>query len=224
MDQKWIPVLVIVAFYQIVTSGALQETIVREGQNADITCNPKEKGSISIWFRVLDKSGMEFIASYGQNGLKKTQTTPPSSSFSEAKILSNTLVLKSFKKDKDSGIYSCASLYQGKELKFGEVTRLVGEEVKPVTTTKPVTSPSTTAPACVCNTKTSEGSTDPSLTCTPLILGPLAGGCGLLLLLLIVTVLYCNKIRTNRCPHHYKRKPRPMPPGKQMQMHTNRHM
>ncbi|KAM6980665.1 T-cell surface glycoprotein CD8 alpha chain [Aplochiton taeniatus] len=41
--------------------------------------------------------------------------------------------------------------------------------------------------------------------CDPRMWGPLASGCGLLFLLLIVTICYCNRIRTRRCPHHYKR-------------------
>lgn len=36
-------------------------------------------------------------------------------------------------------------------------------------------------------------STEPSMFCAPIILAPLAGGCGLLLLLLIVTSVYCNR-------------------------------
>ncbi|KAG7229562.1 hypothetical protein INR49_012577 [Caranx melampygus] len=50
-----------------------------------------------------------------------------------------------------------------------------------------------------------------TLFCSTAILGPLAGGCGLLLLLLIITTVYCNHTRTRRCPHHYKRKPRTAP-------------
>lgn len=37
--------------------------------------------------------------------------------------------------------------------------------------------------------------------CTPLILGPLVGGCGLLLLLLIITTVYCNSESTRE--HKY---------------------
>ncbi|KAM9362214.1 T-cell surface glycoprotein CD8 alpha chain, partial [Symphorus nematophorus] len=128
-------------------------------------------------------------------------------------------ILKSFEKAKDSGIYCCASLIKGIELKFGEVTRLVAEKVEvapPIPTTSTKQSTCTTATPCVCDNNNKPGETSPFMFCTPIILGPLVGGCGLLLLLLIITTVYCHKIRTRRCPHHYKRQQRTMPAGKQM--------
>ncbi|MEQ2250977.1 hypothetical protein ILYODFUR_006374 [Ilyodon furcidens] len=144
------------------------------------------------------------------------------------KKLNNDFVLtvKSFNKTNDNGMYSCASLVKGNELKFGPVTthRVPEKTIKPIPTSKanevPTTSQTSTTPrSCLCPDRNNLGS---SMSCAPIILGPLAGGCGLLLLLLIITILYCNKIRTRRCPHHHKRKMRMMAPEKQMI--TNRHI
>ncbi|KAI3370334.1 hypothetical protein L3Q82_025107, partial [Scortum barcoo] len=221
MDQKWI--LVILVFCQIffcwvvnniaipillhlleITSGASEDTIIQDNQQVEIKCEPAERGSLIVWFRVLEKSS-EFIASFSATGvLKKNSSSFSSFKYSESRP--HTLTLVSFNKGRDSGIYTCGSLYKGNELKFGKVTRLVGVKVTTkaplATTTKQ--SPFTTATPCVCNNKKEKIS--PSMLCEPIILGPLAAGCGLLLLLLIITTTYCNKIRTRRCPHHYKRK------------------
>lgn len=109
-------------------SAAGEEMRPKEGQQVEIKCSPAEVGSMVIWFRVLDKSGMEFIASFSNNGVKKAAKTPPSSAFSYDSIRQSTLILKSFSAASDSGVYSCASLFKGNELKFGAVTRLVGGE------------------------------------------------------------------------------------------------
>ncbi|XP_070758886.1 T-cell surface glycoprotein CD8 alpha chain [Enoplosus armatus] len=221
MDQKWIQILAILVFYQNITSGAVEEKTLKEGDLFEINCNPGELGTMIVWFRMLDKSGMEFIASCAMTGKMKTSTPSFTSIFRDTKFQQHVLILKSFNKTRDSGVYSCASLYKGNELIFGKLTRLVGEkaEVAPLATT-PKQNLCTTVPPCVCNNK--PGATSPSTSCTLIILGPLAGACGLLVLLLIITILYCNKIRTRRCPHHYKRKPRSTAPGTQMK--TNRHV
>ncbi|XP_073323665.1 T-cell surface glycoprotein CD8 alpha chain isoform X2 [Pagrus major] len=218
MEQKWIHILVILAFYQKITSGAGEDMAVNEGQQVDIRCRPPEPGSMIIWFRVLDKSGMEFIGSFSNTGVKKPNTKPPTSIFTFTKIAQDYLTLKSFKEADDSGIYSCASLHKGTELRFGTVTRLVVEKAAQPTST-PIDneqSRCTDAPPCNCINSSGKAETGLSMFCTPIILGPLVGGCGLLLLLLIITTVYCNKIRTKRCPHHYKRKPRAAADGKQM--------
>nr|XP_046240428.1 T-cell surface glycoprotein CD8 alpha chain isoform X1 [Scatophagus argus] len=217
MNQKWIHIVVILVFYQQMTSGAGGDKVVKDKTPVDIVCNPEGSGTMIVWFRVLDTSGMEFIASFSTNGIKKADTASSSSVFDYSKITQKTIVLKSFDKTKDSGAYGCALLQKGVELKFGSVTRLVGEKEK--VTPKPDTTTATpkqctTAKPCVC-TKSKPGDAASSVFCNTIILGPLVGGSGLLLLLLIVTALYCNKIRTRRCPHHYKRKPRTTG-GKQM--------
>lgn len=92
----------------------------------EITCAPvsKTKSNMVIWFRVQDNAGMEFIASFStKDGMKKTDFN--NEVFSEEQINKNILILKAFKKARDSGVYSCASI-NGNALVFGEVTRLAG--------------------------------------------------------------------------------------------------
>ncbi|XP_008278755.1 T-cell surface glycoprotein CD8 alpha chain isoform X2 [Stegastes partitus] len=229
MDPKWIQILVILVFYPKMTSGAegTKEKTVKEGELVEIECRPPESTNMIIWFRALDNSGMEYIASFTSNGIEKSKSSNFDQIFSHGTIYKNTLKLKAFQKSRDSGVYGCATLHLGKELKFGTATRLLGQETRKDT---PVGSP-TKAPnnqiaavtPCNCNDKYKKtGAAIPSLYCSVVILGPLAGGCGLLLLLLIITAVYCNRIRTRRCPHHYKRKPRMGAPEKQMM--TNRHV
>lgn len=100
---------------------------IKQDQSAEIECRPRETGTMTIWFRILDKAGMEFIASFS-NGVKKDTDGRPSSTFSFSKIYKNIVILQSFDRNKDSGLYGCASLVKGKELAFGEVTKLVGGE------------------------------------------------------------------------------------------------
>ncbi|XP_018555782.1 T-cell surface glycoprotein CD8 alpha chain isoform X1 [Lates calcarifer] len=223
MDQKWIQILVILVFYPTMTSGD-GDVRVMEGESVEIKCKPPEEFySTLIWFRVLDNSGMEFIASFSRGGsLKAPKALPPA--FNMDKISKDILKLNSFSKARDSGTYICASI-QNNAVKFGEVTQVRGEvEVAtraPPTTTANPRLPTTTTP-CVCTNNIKPVETHPTTYCSLIILGPLAGGCGLLFLLLVITILYCNHVRTRRCPHHHKRKPRSTAPGKQMKV--NRHI
>lgn len=146
----------------------------------DIECQPNETGTLTIWFRVLDNAGMEFIASFS-NGVKKDTESNPSSTFTYGKIRSHKVTLVEFSRERDSGLYGCSSLIKGKELRFGPLTRLFGgefadsglggdtreaseptqvflssERVKPkptVAQTTPSRHPATSAPACACNSK-----------------------------------------------------------------------
>ncbi|XP_036385858.1 T-cell surface glycoprotein CD8 alpha chain [Megalops cyprinoides] len=45
-------------------------------------------------------------------------------------------------------------------------------------------------------------------SCSWIIWTPVAGGCGLLFIILIIIICYCNRMRKRRCPHHYKRRPK----------------
>uniref|UniRef100_H3BY08 Ig-like domain-containing protein n=1 Tax=Tetraodon nigroviridis TaxID=99883 RepID=H3BY08_TETNG len=217
MEPRWRTVLVLLVFYQssASTSGDPRQLgPLKEKANVDIECQPPgagTAGTLTTWFRVLNKpERMEFIAAFS-NYVRKTAESGPSSSFNYTKIRSHKVTLNSFRSEHDSGLYACAALVKGRELNFGPLTRLIGEPVRQTPTVAPTTPsqrPVTSAPACTCP----RGDVGPSLFCTPLILGPLVAACGLLLLLLIVTTLYCNRIRTRRCPHHYKRKPRESEP------------
>ncbi|XP_013872515.1 T-cell surface glycoprotein CD8 alpha chain isoform X2 [Austrofundulus limnaeus] len=204
MDPKWIQVLVMLLFSQKINSASAHVAKAKEGKDVSIQCTPKKDGaSMVIWFRVLDKSGMEFIASVALSGQLKKSAHYFDQIFRLTE--SHTLTLKSFKRE-DSGIYSCACLVGGNRLEFGAVTKLeLEEEIKKATEAPApqLTAQMTTTNKCDCKDK---DQTDSSMFCAPIILGPLAGGCGLLLLLLFITTIYCNKMRTRRCPHHHRRK------------------
>lgn len=100
---------------------------VMEGESVEIKCKPPEEFySTLIWFRVLDNSGMEFIASFSRGGsLKAPKALPPA--FNMDKISKDILKLNSFSKARDSGTYICASI-QNNAVKFGEVTQVRGGE------------------------------------------------------------------------------------------------
>ncbi|XP_055016983.1 T-cell surface glycoprotein CD8 alpha chain [Boleophthalmus pectinirostris] len=202
-------------------SAAPSVVTVKEGDSVDIPCKVQEAGTTVVWFRVPDGGNVEYIASVTTVNPKVKKEGLQFSSFSTNKISTNTLVLKSFKGDSDAGVYSCAS--QRQDMKFGPVTRLQPEKtaggattVKTTTTTERPQNKSITT--CNCPTHTESGDST-QMQCSLMILAPLAGGCGLLLLTLVCTILYCNSVRTRRCPHHYKRKPRSSP-GKPLMTNT----
>ncbi|KAM7422114.1 hypothetical protein PAMA_010269 [Pampus argenteus] len=150
MDQKWIHILMILVFHQNMSSGAVKEITTKDGDHVDIKC-AAVSSTIILWFRILDTSGVEFIASFSRNGLLKSGI---SADFTHSKMSESILTLKSFKAG-DSGAYSCAA-FKNNELIFGEVTRLVGEKAKTVTKAPPITphgqkKQPTTTTACDCD-------------------------------------------------------------------------
>lgn len=104
------------------TSG---DRVVDNGDTVEITCKFSNLASTVMWFRVLDKTGMEFIASFDMNGNLKRGHLPEE--FNADKMNKNILTLKSFNKAKDSGVYSCAIIHNS-GLLFGQTTRLRGGE------------------------------------------------------------------------------------------------
>ncbi|XP_010879110.1 T-cell surface glycoprotein CD8 alpha chain [Esox lucius] len=207
MVQKWMQTLILLFFCQE-TLQQVSPNKKKDGESVRITCVPKTKGTMVIWFRVKENSGMEFIASFSTKD--STPKTPLNSVvFSDENIGKNILIIKSFQKARDSGAYSCASI-NSNALVFGEVTRLAGEE-SPSTTTTVTTTPTTTAELLSSSTTAKAcqvGKSGPREMCDLIVWAPLAAGCGLLFLLLLITISYCSRTRTKRCPHHYKKKPR----------------
>ncbi|XP_019736542.1 T-cell surface glycoprotein CD8 alpha chain isoform X1 [Hippocampus comes] len=199
MDRQWIRLLAALLFCSKLSGGAVTVQKIKEGLKVELNCRPSEVTAIIVWFRVLNKSGIEFLATFSTNGMVKSQSDSFTSTFSDMRIRDNVLIIKSFNKGRDSGIYSCASM-RSNELHFGDITRLVGDEAA----APPVTyNPSTSALPCSCENVTMQ---DEFILCNPIILIPLAGICGLLLLLILIIVVYCNRMRTRRCPHHYKKR------------------
>ncbi|XP_063331073.1 T-cell surface glycoprotein CD8 alpha chain [Pelmatolapia mariae] len=217
MDQKWLLILVIVVSCQKFTPGAAKDQIAKEGQKVEIYCKPEHTtgASMVVWFRVLSNFRMEFIGSFSTSGIPKTVTA----NFNELYTYANDrLTLRSFKKT-DTGQYGCATLYQGTKMDFGDVTQISAEKTVVKTEAPPTCTTTQSVPkitTCACEGKKGgEWEYSSAITCSPIMLGALAGGCGLFLLLLIITILYCNRIRTRRCPHHHKRRPRTAPPAKE---------
>lgn len=102
------------------TSG---DIVVNNGATVEITCKC-QLAPTTMWFRVLDKAGMEFIASFDKDG-KPRRGLP--GKFNADKMNKNILTLTSFNKAEDSGVYSCA-IVQSSGLQFGQTTRLRGGE------------------------------------------------------------------------------------------------
>lgn len=214
METKWRIVLMVLEICSGAWAASPLVKQVPDGSDAEVSCRVTEYGTSVVWFRVVDGSVTEYMASvtpvnptvrrYGPGFPLRLDTS---------RLSSNILILKNFRGSADAGIYSCASF--SKDMKFGPITRLQAVKVEkpappPVKATPPTEPrPLPTSPASsACPTPSAAA--DPT-HCSLLILAPLAGGCGLLLLVLLCTILYCNSVRTRRCPHHYKRKPRAAP-------------
>ncbi|XP_072517996.1 T-cell surface glycoprotein CD8 alpha chain [Salminus brasiliensis] len=179
---------------------------VKDGEKVDIVCDPKIADQTVWWFRLMDKETMEFIAAFSAIRLKGELD----SRYSHSKMKDKTLTLKAFKKE-DSGFYSCMTI-KNNQLFFGQVTKVQGiQEVKPPTARTTLVKP--TVKTTPCESKNNASNLAHHLGCELMILIPLAAGSGLLLILLIITFIYCNRIRTRRCPHHHKRQPRNRPAG-----------
>uniref|UniRef100_A0A3B3HMQ2 Immunoglobulin V-set domain-containing protein n=1 Tax=Oryzias latipes TaxID=8090 RepID=A0A3B3HMQ2_ORYLA len=231
MDQRWMKILLTLVFYLQVTTCA--DRTLQEGSTVHFKCQIPE-GTVVFWFRLLDGSNMEFIASFSNTGMEKKFEQQFKNLFShEKKDTYFILTLKSFSASRDSGAYVCAALVKGNMLQFGEIERVHGEKKRETTKapsmifTHPPTTVSTRAStrSCACSHMPAAGvrihhhflliilrkktdrkyiflflfaeKTKPLLPCDPLILGSLAGGCGLLLLLLIIITLYCNRTFRN---------------------------
>ncbi|KAB5549253.1 hypothetical protein PHYPO_G00065300 [Pangasianodon hypophthalmus] len=199
--------------------GAVQEKVVEENKNERLTCVGASSATV-FWLRLKENGqGFEYVATYS-----KSKNSGKVSDKNKFAVSEKSFEITSFEKQKDSGTYSCVSI-NNNELQFGGTTKLRGETVpttiKPKIQTTPVQQAAiTTKPAVTCgrNSKVSTSGTkserlDVLLGCELHIFIPLAAGCGLLLLILVITILYCNRIRTRRCPHHYKKQSRSRPAG-----------
>ncbi|KAJ8338751.1 hypothetical protein SKAU_G00355370 [Synaphobranchus kaupii] len=216
MSQVFARIFVLLVIFQY-THQQPNTKLYEEKATVVLNCEPPSKGSLINWFRVREDN-IEFLGSVTVNDELKANAYP-----SLFTINRNMLTLKEFQKARDSGIYSCSSLNKNM-LHFGKATRIQGSaEARP--TMKTVAAAATAAlprpgtgscssPPCSCQIPMDTKSTEihPSIKCELVIFAPLAGGCGLLFLVLIITICYCHRMRTKRCPHHYKRTPKNLVP------------
>ncbi|XP_062868157.1 T-cell surface glycoprotein CD8 alpha chain [Trichomycterus rosablanca] len=191
--------------------GVTTTRIVKEGESTDIQCDTRQEKMVS-WFRMSENGPVNFIASFSNGALKSGIST-------KFTLNGKRLTIVKFEKKDDAGAYSCVSI-NNNQLFFGEVTHLSGEpEPKKITRAPITTAPpnpvtiKTTTVACKPKETKLDVKLDVKLGCELQIFIPLAAGCGVLFFLLLITILYCNHIRTRRCPHHYKRQPRSLPAG-----------
>ncbi|KAK7131433.1 hypothetical protein R3I94_016534 [Phoxinus phoxinus] len=184
--------------------------IYKEGESVRVDCDLKQSGTLTFWFRINDK-GADFLFTVRNVDIKENLLPKEKYTVTTDKNSGKVhLDIKSFEKKADSGVYTCATMNSNK-LFFGGLTEIEGEPVPDPRTQPPppilvTTTKSTTISPCSCIKKAEQ---KPRFMCEIWILSSLASGCALLLILLIVTILYCNRLRTRRCPHHYKRQPQP---------------
>ncbi|CAM4666115.1 unnamed protein product [Leuciscus chuanchicus] len=188
--------------------------ICKEGEKVRVDCDIKQSGTLTFWFRI-NSAGADFLFTVKNSGIKEKALQEGKYNVDVDNSGKAYLDIKSFEKKTDTGVYTCATMNSNK-LFFGGLTEIEGEPdpttqpPKPanpilVTTTKPTIKPTTKSTTSQCSCRKEK----PGFICEIWILSSLASGCALLLILLIVTILYCNRLRTRRCPHHYKRQPQP---------------
>ncbi|CAL8402750.1 unnamed protein product [Arctogadus glacialis] len=204
MDQKRIKAISLFILFQNIVSVHGEVLTPKEGEKVQIHCKPPAAHTVVMWLRVVDKS-VEFIASFHLNGMIKQEGMFDKKIYSDSKMMSEKILsIKSFNSQRDRGVYICAGLTSN-VLTFGNVTRL--QQVVSVTPAAAVPATNAKTPStpmvCTCNSKTEEVLS--IWDCSPIILGSLACGYGFIILLFVITIVYCNRIRTRRCPHHYKR-------------------
>ncbi|XP_056461238.1 T-cell surface glycoprotein CD8 alpha chain isoform X2 [Gadus chalcogrammus] len=204
MDQKRIKAISLFILFQNIVSLHGEVITPEEGDKVQIKCESPQKGFTVMWLRVVDNS-VDFIASYHSNGIRKPETILNTTIYSESKMKTeNILSIKRFNSQRDRGVYICAVLTSN-TLKFGKVTRL--QRVVSVTPAAAVPATNAKTPStpmvCTCNSKTEDILS--IWDCSPIILGSLACGYGFIIFLFVITIVCCNRLRTRRCPHHYKR-------------------
>ncbi|XP_051959714.1 T-cell surface glycoprotein CD8 alpha chain [Xyrauchen texanus] len=184
--------------------------IYNEREKVQVECDPGVRDAMVLWFRI-NNDGPEFLFTTKNQDIKIDVVNENYKIVKKSEKMH--LAIQSFEKKKDSGVYICAA-FNSNKLTFGKPTNIKGEpdpttqlpKIAPTTKAKPEVV-TTVKPKCTCK----KAEIKPVLNCEIWIFSSLAAGCGLLLILLIVTILYCNRLRTRRCPHHYKRQPQSGP-------------
>ncbi|XP_073727543.1 T-cell surface glycoprotein CD8 alpha chain isoform X2 [Misgurnus anguillicaudatus] len=209
MFQIYLGFYVILFLFQ----GGGSTRIVKDGDDVSVECVPGISGTLTFWFRIQN-DGPKFLFTSKNTEVKATDV--PENYKVKVSGDKMGLTIQKFNKKKDSGVYTCAGM-NNNMLRFGKQTTINGEPDPTTQPPKKAPAPTkamsdivaTTKTQCACNKKDLKS----FLNCETWILSSLASGCGLLLLILVITILYCNRIRTRRCPHHYKRHPQNRPTG-----------
>ncbi|XP_016426649.1 T-cell surface glycoprotein CD8 alpha chain [Sinocyclocheilus rhinocerous] len=197
MNQICIGFFVILSLF----NGDFANTIYRKGEEVPINCDPKP-GVITFWFQI-NRSGAKYLFTVKSTDVKGNVNQ---TKYKVNKSGKGSLAIQSFDKKTDSGFYTCAAMNNNK-LIFGELTEINGEpdpttpppKIAPLSTKFAPTPPmATTKSQCKCSEQVK-----PSINCAIWILSSLASGCVLLLILLIITIFYCNHpdlLAMQNCP------------------------
>ncbi|XP_034757765.2 T-cell surface glycoprotein CD8 alpha chain-like [Acipenser ruthenus] len=185
-----------------------QEEIVTEGKSVTVKCFSTKSSLDSgvYWFQQTEGRDAKFLVFTSSIG---TERNKKDNRFKSSRSGQGYSLTFTFKKD-DAGIYYCFQV-SNNNMEFGTSTKIsVKKAPQPATTTKApanaTTQPATARnPPCTCPARGKPR--DTRLTCDVFIWAPLSGAAGLLLVILVITIIMCSKVRTRRCPHHYKKRP-----------------
>ncbi|XP_066567898.1 T-cell surface glycoprotein CD8 alpha chain [Amia ocellicauda] len=196
---------------------AMTQKTANEGEKLTIKCNPDSSNKLLLstvyWFRQNEMT-VETLVSVDAMGKQKMQFTNILK-FEVGKNSDLTFTIQHFT-NRDSGLYYCATIINNK-LHFGEPTRISAVPVTTTTKVKPTEKitqvTNATVNPCACKTGSASSNVlkttkTNAINCEVIVWAPLVAGCGLLFVILIITIVSCNKVRTRRCPHHYKRRPK----------------
>ncbi len=96
-----------------------------EGQEVTVDCDSKQPGVITFWFQI-NTSGAKYLLTVKGTEEKFNADKEKYSVNKNAPSGKLGLVIKSFKKKTDSGLYTCAAMNSNK-LFFGEPKEIKGE-------------------------------------------------------------------------------------------------
>lgn len=104
-------------------SPGVSAEIHKEGANIQVQCDIKQPGTMTFWFRI-NSAGADFLFTVKQEEVRERASNMK---YSTEKTSGKVhLVIKSFEKNTDSGVYTCATMNSNK-LFFGGLTEIKGE-------------------------------------------------------------------------------------------------
>ncbi|XP_041096651.1 T-cell surface glycoprotein CD8 alpha chain-like [Polyodon spathula] len=185
-----------------------QETILTEGETVTVVCYSTKSALDNgvYWFQQTERGDANFLVFTANTGHERNKKD---NRFHSARSGRGYRLTFNLKKE-DAGIYYCFQT-SNSNIEFGTSTKIsVKQPPQAAPTTQaaantPTQAATTRKPLCTCPARGVQR--DTRLSCDVFIWAPLCGAAGLLLLILIVTIIMCSKVRTRRCPHHYKKRP-----------------